>query len=80
MTQLVLTVSNFMNLGVFADFFKSIKDSMARRAEVKRTMRELEACTDRELADMGIHRSEIYSVAMGHHDRCVKNENLKGWV
>lgn len=64
MTQLVMTVSNFMNFGVFADFFKSIKDNMARRAEVKRTIRELQACTDRELHDIGIGRGMIRSVVM----------------
>ena len=45
------------------------KDALAERAKVKRTIRELNSLTDRELADMGIHRGDITSVAKGEIKR-----------
>lgn len=53
-----------------------IRSKLAYRRQVLRVMSELESCTDRELADMGIHRGDITNIA-----RQVKpNTNLKGWV
>lgn len=34
-----------------------------RRREVKKTIRELDACSDRELRDLGIFRSDIEAIA-----------------
>ena len=36
---------------------------MERRAEFTRTLRELEHLTDRDLADLGVHRSQIVDIA-----------------
>ncbi len=41
-----------------------IENYFEKRAKVKRTIKELYSLTDRELADIGIHRSQIYSVAV----------------
>lgn len=35
-----------------------------RRARVTRTIKELNSLTDRELADIGLYRSQIYEVAL----------------
>ena len=42
---------------------KSLKDGMNRRRVYNQTLRELYALTDRELADLGIHRSNIAQIA-----------------
>jgi uncharacterized protein YjiS (DUF1127 family) len=42
---------------------KTIKTSIARRQKYQTTLRELNALTDRELADLGIRRSLIATIA-----------------
>ena len=42
---------------------KSVKAALERRAVFARTVRELEALTDRELADLGIARVSIRDIA-----------------
>lgn len=42
---------------------KTIKTSISRRQKYQTTLRELNALTDRELADLGIHRSLIATIA-----------------
>lgn len=49
--------------GVFATAVASVKAAMERRAEFTRTLRELEHLTDRDLADLGVHRSQIVDIA-----------------
>ncbi len=39
------------------------KANLARRAVYNQTVRELNALTDRELADLGIARADIYAVS-----------------
>ena len=50
--------------------------------EIKNTIRQLSALSDRDLWDMGLTRGDIYSVAHGTADirRVRENANLKGWV
>lgn len=45
--------------------FVRFKEKLARRATVKKTISELSMLTDKELADIGIHRSMIREVANG---------------
>jgi uncharacterized protein YjiS (DUF1127 family) len=42
----------------------SIKGALARRRMFSQTAGELNALTDRELADLGIHRADIRQIAM----------------
>lgn len=44
-------------------FLKSIRAALERRAVYARTVRELNALTDRELADLGISRVSIRDLA-----------------
>ncbi|MBT9244344.1 DUF1127 domain-containing protein [Gemmobacter fulvus] len=43
--------------------FDGVKQAIARRAIYKQTVRELNALSARELADLGIHRSMITRLA-----------------
>jgi len=53
--------------GNFADrlaaISKSVQTLMAQRRMFGQTFRELNALTDRELADLGIHRADIRRIA-----------------
>jgi uncharacterized protein YjiS (DUF1127 family) len=43
---------------------RSIRAELLRRRMYSQTARELNALTDRELADLGIHRANIRQIAM----------------
>lgn len=81
MTTITLTTSHIF--GNITEALQKARASLRKRNEVKRTVRELSALTDRELNDMGIARGDIYSIARGHADSvrsAQPNPNLKGWV
>ncbi len=42
----------------------NIAESFRNKNEVRKTVRELQSLSNRELADLGLHRSEIRRVAM----------------
>jgi uncharacterized protein YjiS (DUF1127 family) len=42
---------------------KSVKGALVRRRKYAQTYRELDALTERELSDLGIHRSMISQIA-----------------
>lgn len=44
-------------------FFAASQDARARNAVYRQTVRELNQLTERELADLGIHRSSIQKIA-----------------
>jgi uncharacterized protein YjiS (DUF1127 family) len=44
--------------------FASLSDAWQRRRVYRQTLRELNALTSRELADLGMHRSMITRVAL----------------
>ena len=47
----------------FGNLAKSVKLALHRRRLFNRTVRELSALSDRELADLGIHASMIRQIA-----------------
>ena len=64
--------------------FKLIKDAinaynkyLTKRANVNYTIKELSSLSDKELNDIGIHRSMIRTIA---EQTAEENKNLKGWV
>ena len=56
-------------MGIKMKLMSSLSNYMQRRAVYKRTVNELSSLTDRELADLGIHRGMIRSIALGHYER-----------
>jgi uncharacterized protein YjiS (DUF1127 family) len=66
----------------FAAWLKQLNAKRIERAQIKKTIRELSALSNRELNDMGLTRGDIYSVAHGTADiKAVReNANLRGWV
>lgn len=46
-----------------AGFFEAFKARRARNAIFRTTLRELNQLSERELADLGLHRSQIKQVA-----------------
>ena len=82
MTSITLTGGNSGLLKTVAQFFVDLNEKRIRRKEIRNTMNQLSALTDRELWDMGITRGDIYSIAHGTADiKAVReNANLKGWV
>ena len=64
--------------------FKLIKDAinaynkyLTKRTNVNYTIKELSSLSDKELNDIGIHRSMIRTIA---EQTAEENKNLKGWV
>lgn len=55
--------ASFSSADRISGFFAGVKAAMARRAVYAQTLRELNALTDRELADLGIARASIPAVA-----------------
>lgn len=48
----------------FSSFFAGLRESRLRRRLYKQTLRELSTLSERELNDLGLHRSMISTVAM----------------
>jgi uncharacterized protein YjiS (DUF1127 family) len=43
---------------------RTLRESLERRSVYRRTLRELSALSNRELADLGLHRSMLTRVAL----------------
>ena len=67
MTALIMTADR-IGLHSVAEWFKRLNASLAHRAKVNSTIKELSKLSDRELNDIGISRGEIYSIAMEAHN------------
>lgn len=74
MTHMILAAGNWINFGFVTtaymkvlDAYLNISQSLAHRREVNNTINELNQLTNRELADLGISRGMIRSVAEGTH-------------
>ncbi|MFD1343745.1 DUF1127 domain-containing protein [Litorisediminicola beolgyonensis] len=49
--------------GRFETFTASLRTALQRRRVFSRTLKELSALSDRELADLGLHRSMLRRIA-----------------
>ena len=65
MTNVILTVSNWLNFGFIIDAYMSTVRTIERRAHIRSTIKELNKLSDRELDDMGICRGMIVEIAQG---------------
>jgi uncharacterized protein YjiS (DUF1127 family) len=72
MTELALVVSKSL-WSSFISFFEKItaqyEEERSIRAERARIVNELNAATDRQLADMGFNRTDIPAIANGTYQR-----------
>ena len=82
MTTLSMTGGNSSLFKKVAQYFVNLNEKRIQRKEIRNTIRQLSALSNRELWDMGITRGDIHSIAHGTADlRAVReNANLKGWV
>ena len=64
MSQAATAVSNFAIFSQVQRFVKDIIRSIKISQEIRSTYNELNRLSDSELRDIGIHRSEIRSIAM----------------
>lgn len=84
MSQILSIHTNIMSplIEAVSELIKKVNLQMKRARDVRATVRELQGLTNRELADLGISRGEIYSIANQTADAVygTTNENLKGWV
>ena len=66
----------------------NLRNELAYRSQVKKTMNELQKLSDHDLWDIGLSRGEIWEVAHDSHAKPAKvevedievNANIKGWV
>lgn len=57
----------------FMDLVKDLRAARIKRKEIRITIKELSALTNRELNDMGISRGEIYDIAHNNATRDRRN-------
>lgn len=65
MSQLVLTISEWMNFSEISSFINRMLTKYQDSRIEKQTIRELSALSDRELYDIGISRASIPEIASG---------------
>ncbi len=84
MTQAILAAHSYSTRAIelIIEAFRSLRQHQANRKAIRDTERELAKLTDAELADIGLCRGDIYSVARSIDtiEYAKANNNLKGWV
>ena len=70
MTQLILTQANFLQNAIRALFelFKDLNTTRKDTSEARKTIKELNKLTDKDLADIGLCRGDIWNVAHNKTD------------
>ena len=70
MTQLILTQDNFLQNAIRALFelFKDLNTARKDTSEARKTIKELNKLTDKDLADIGLCRGDIWNVAHNKTD------------
>ena len=70
MTQLILIQANFLQNAIRAllDLFKDANSSRKEMSTARKTIKELNKLSDKDLLDIGICRGDIWSVAHNKTD------------
>jgi uncharacterized protein YjiS (DUF1127 family) len=70
MTQLIITQANILQNAIKALFelFKDLNTSRKDTSEARKTIKELSKLTDKDLADIGLCRGDIWNVAHNKTD------------
>jgi len=70
MTQLILIQANFLQNAIRAllDLFKDVNSSRKEMSTARKTIKELNKLSDKDLLDIGICRGDIWSVAHNKTD------------
>ena len=70
MTQLILIQANFLQNAIRAllDLFKDANSSRKEMSTARKTIKELNKLSDKDLLDIGICRGDIWNVAHHKHD------------
>ena len=56
-------------MSVLTQLNRRWQSALARRRKIAQVVRELETCSDRELAELGLGRGDIVAVAHGTYRR-----------
>jgi uncharacterized protein YjiS (DUF1127 family) len=84
MTQAILAAHSYSTRAIELLFesFRTFRQYRIERKAIRQTEKELSKLTDYDLADIGICRGDIYSIARSKStiENCMVNRNLKGWV
>jgi uncharacterized protein YjiS (DUF1127 family) len=84
MTTIVANTFETIGLNGIANWFKNLADELQRRRNIKHTIKQLSALSNRELNDIGLARGDIWHVAHTSYPKgktvAQVNRNLDGWV
>jgi uncharacterized protein YjiS (DUF1127 family) len=84
MTQHILIVHNYSTRAVelILETLKSIYNNRIERKAIRETEKALNALSNKDLADIGLCRGDIYDVARYKSSiaHVKANKNLQGWV
>ena len=84
MTQAILTAHSYSTRAIesIIEAFRTFKQHRSERKVIKATERELGKLSDYDLADIGLTRGDIYTVARRKSTigNARTNNNLRGWV
>ena len=70
MNQLIILQANYLQKAISAlfDLFKDLNSSRKDMSEARKTIKELNKLTDKDLADIGLCRGDIWNVAHNKTD------------
>jgi len=84
MTTLVANTFNFIRFVSIANWFKNVGIELQRRKDIRDTIKQLSALSNKELTDIGIARGDIWYIANTSYPKgktvTEVNRNLNGWV
>ena len=84
MTTIVANTFETIGLNGIANWFKNLNAELQRRKNIKHTIKQLSALSNRELNDIGLARGDIWHVAHTSYPKgktvAQVNRNLRGWV